>query len=78
MESEPQRIETVDYPHAISAVQTDSRMRRQAWNAAEWIFLADDVADYADFIGYKPPTGDLEPYYPTNEDIFATDWEPIK
>ena len=80
-ESEPQSIEiieTVDYPHAITAVLSDSRMQRTSWNSAEWIFLADDVADFASFIGFKPVTGDLVPYIPSNDDIFADDWQPIK
>ena len=67
-----------DYPTAIGGVLNGGRFQRTAWESTEWIYLADDVADYADFIGYKPPTGDLEPYYPTTEDIFAEDWQIIK
>lgn len=74
---EETRIEMNDYPTAIGVVLTGGRYQRQAWDSQEWIIKL-EPDDFAPFIAFKPASGDLVPYYPTNEDIFAEDWQIIK
>lgn len=56
------------FPEALDAVIEDNAYIRRACNAKQ-------SDKYIFHIGHKLLYNNLEPYVPTNEDIFATDWQ---
>ena len=76
---EPQRIDTVDYFHALDHVINNSgRFQRTGWDASEFILLVEPSEDYESFVAFKKTNGKFIPYASIADDQKASDWQPVK
>lgn len=71
----------MDFPEAFILMQAGMSMRRRGWNAPDqWVrcqFPDEKSRMTQPYLYLHNNLGQLFPWFPSNGDLFATDWETV-